>query len=776
MNGVTVIGSAALGAALILASLHFLVWCRDRQARVSLVLVLLITLGGLAKGQSPRVLILFSNDRLLPANQRLEEGIRRALDPRDDQAVVTVFGEFLDAIRFGGAEREAAMDDYLRSRYRDLPPRVLVALGPQALEFFLARRDSLFPGTPLLFGGVSAARLGEFQGQPGVAGLPMELTVAPAVEALLAMRPQTREVLLVHGSSEFDRDWRDTALRQCAPFAGRVKVAAFSELPLDELKTRLGELGGDKALLYLSYFQSPAGETYTPARVAAEIATAAAVPVMSPYDTYVGTGVLGVSASPFEEEGVVLGGLIRRVLDGETPEAIGILPPNPSRLIFDARQVKRWGIKQVPAGAELRFRTPTLWKQHRTGVIITVAVFCLQGLLITGLVFTRLRQKRAEKKLRLSEARFSGVFRGSPSALCIVRQSDGRIVDANPGWEAATGVPRAQAIGRTPLETGLVIPGDAEGRFRLFLEAGKALKDFEQLHRAPDGRERLLSLTTELITLHEEPCYIIVAEDVTGLREMEDARQNLAHTSRLAMLGEMTASIAHEVNQPLGAILSNAEAAEMLLEHPAPPLGEVKQILSDIRRDDLRASSVIKRVRAMVGRREVELVAVDLNELLRGTIKLVTHDAQRRGVSVMEEFAADLPPVHADPVQVEQVVLNLLLNAMDAMKDTPVAERRIVVRSARRNGDAVQASVEDRGHGIPPEKQGRLFDSFFTTKEGGMGLGLALARSIAEAHGGYLFAENNTSTGAVFHLILPVNFPSAHVGHLPGDSDRPSDR
>ena len=365
-----------------------------------------------------------------------------------------LLGEFLDSIRLGGPEREEAMEEYLKKRYRDMPPQVLVALGPQALNFFLARRDSLFPGAPLVFGGVSREGLEQTRGLPGVTGLPMELTVTPTVEALIAMRPQTREILLVHGTSNFDRSWRDIALRQCAAFGDRVKVTDFPELPLEELKSRLGQLSEETAVLYLTYFQGPTGETYTPARVAKEIATASAVPVMGPYDTYVGSGVLGVSVSPFEEDGVVVGKLIRRVISGEKSESIGILPPNPTRLILDDRQVKRWGIKSVPAGAELRFHTPTLWEQHRALVIATISVVALQGLMIAGLVVARTRQKRAEKELRLSEARFSGVFRGSPAAISIIRQSDGRIVDVDPGWEATTGVPRAAAVDRTPIETG----------------------------------------------------------------------------------------------------------------------------------------------------------------------------------------------------------------------------------------------------------------------------------------------------------------------------------
>jgi signal transduction histidine kinase len=203
----------------------------------------------------------------------------------------------------------------------------------------------------------------------------------------------------------------------------------------------------------------------------------------------------------------------------------------------------------------------------------------------------------------------------------------------------------------------------------------------------------------------------------------------------------------------------------MLLERPSLPLGEVRQILADIRRDDLRASSVIERVRALVGRREIQPIPLDLNRVLLETLKLVRHDAHRRGVNLVQELADDLPEIHADPVQVEQIMLNLLLNAMDAMNDTPEASRRIVVRSSRNGGNSVEASVEDSGHGIPPEELGRVFDSFFTTKEDGMGLGLALARSIAEAHGGSLVPENNASTGATFRLILPVNHSSSDDGN-----------
>ena len=331
------------------------------------LLALLTAMAALAQAEEPaRVLVLFSNDRLLPADQRFDEGMRRALEPQGQQTSVALFGEFLDAIHFSGPEHEAAMEQYLSERYRDTRPEVLVAMGPQALEFFLARRDTLFPGAPLIFGGVTREQLARNKDLRGVAGLPMELTMTSAVEALLAMRPQTKEIVLVSGKSDFDRSLRDTALRQCAPFAARVKITDCPKLPLPELKSSFSRLPPEAAVFFLCYFQSPTGETYTPARVAAEIAAASAVPVMGTYDTYFGSGLLGVSATPFEGEGVVVGHLIRRVLAGEKVENIGVLPPSLPRLILDARQMQRWGIQSVPAGAEVRLRTPTLWEEHRS--------------------------------------------------------------------------------------------------------------------------------------------------------------------------------------------------------------------------------------------------------------------------------------------------------------------------------------------------------------------------------------------------------------------------
>jgi signal transduction histidine kinase len=224
----------------------------------------------------------------------------------------------------------------------------------------------------------------------------------------------------------------------------------------------------------------------------------------------------------------------------------------------------------------------------------------------------------------------------------------------------------------------------------------------------------------------------------------------------LALAGELTASIAHEINQPLGAILSNADAAEMLLESAPQSLAEVRQILEDIRKDDLRASEVIRRLRALLRKREMELQPIDLNDLASEVLLLVRAEARRRHVTIESQLAAHLPRVRGDKVHLQQVLLNLVLNGMEAM--APMREAKtLTVRTILNPSNCVEIAISDSGAGIPQDRLPHLFEPFYSTKKDGMGLGLSLARSLVAAHGGRIWAENNTQAGATFRFALPID-------------------
>jgi PAS domain S-box-containing protein len=248
-----------------------------------------------------------------------------------------------------------------------------------------------------------------------------------------------------------------------------------------------------------------------------------------------------------------------------------------------------------------------------------------------------------------------------------------------------------------------------------------------------------------------------IGRDITDRKHAEEVDRRLNQAGRLALVGELTASIAHEINQPLGAILSNSDALEMLLESGQGHPDEIRAILADIRREGMRASDVIRNVRSLVRPREMQMRRLDLRELADDVLRLADVEGRRRGVLLEADVAPELPTVRGDRVWLQQLLLNLMVNGMDAMSELPLRKRCLALRASRNGGAWVEVAVADAGHGIPAELLPRLFNSFFTTREHGMGLGLSISRSIVEAHGGRIWAENNPGGGATFRFTLPIS-------------------
>lgn len=353
-----------------------------------------------------------------------------------------------------------------------------------------------------------------------------------------------------------------------------------------------------------------------------------------------------------------------------------------------------------------------------------------------------------------AEQRFTRVFLSSPDAMVVSQLDDGNIVAVNDRWEKAFGFRREDVIGRTAWDLDLY-PAEADREKLLACMRGRVpVEDFEVSLRTKAGDLRHIQISADTDEIGGKQCRITVLRDITHRRRAEEAQQNLAHLSKLALMGQMTAMVAHEVNQPLGAILSNAETAEILLESAEPKLAEVRQILTDIRNEDLRAAAAIRRIRGLLTKRELQMHPLDLDQTVSEVLKLVAVDALRRHVQVRKVMERDLPLILGDHFQLQQVLLNLILNAMDAMNDIPEPRRRITLKVAENETGVVQVSVTDNGHGVAADQAAHIFESFFTTKKEGMGLGLAIARSIIEAHQGTLWLDSDSSNGATFHFTV----------------------
>ena len=271
-------------------------------------------------------------------------------------------------------------------------------------------------------------------------------------------------------------------------------------------------------------------------------------------------------------------------------------------------------------------------------------------------------------------------------------------------------------------------------------------------------RSEIISITAVVVLQTLLISVLLFERRRRGLAEAESHRRliEVAHLNRAATVSAMSASIAHEINQPLGAILSNAEAAEELLKSDRFDRGPFAAILADIRRDDQRAAEIIRSMRGLLRRSEIVSRQFDLNDSIRDALGMIGPEARSRRVVLTADQESGVLPVCADPVHLQQVVLNLAINAMDAMQNCPPEGRAMEVRAARTGSSEVMVTVSDTGTGIRADELKTIFEPFYTTKTQGTGLGLSIARSIVETYGGSICAENRQGGGAVFRFTLPL--------------------
>jgi PAS domain S-box-containing protein len=278
----------------------------------------------------------------------------------------------------------------------------------------------------------------------------------------------------------------------------------------------------------------------------------------------------------------------------------------------------------------------------------------------------------------------------------------------------------------------------------------------------PDGTTRWIASQgrVELDSAGQPVLLRGISREITARKHAEQQMQllqrEIAHAGRVSMMGQLASALAHEINQPLASILRNAEAAELFLQHASPDLDEVRAILADIREDDERAGAVIDRMRGLLKGQTLDTQRLNVGALVGDVVALVRVDAATRHVTLDVDVPRDLRPVRGDRVHLQQVLLNLILNSMDALNGTSQEYRRVSVTARRDGAEIVEIAVGDAGPGIPGGLLEKVFDPFFTTKPHGMGMGLAISRTIVEAHGGRLWVENQNGGGAAFRFTLPM--------------------
>jgi PAS domain S-box-containing protein len=738
-------------------------WASIARRAFAVVLLLLGTVSNHSRAEErPRhVLMLHAYESTFPYTAALAEAARKRL--LESQQAIDISADFLDLARFPDAAHEQRAARFLAEKYAGKQPDVVMTFGSAALPFMTKHGASIAPQVPVIAAGISPANFSQTNPPPGITGVINRFDLGKTLGLAEQLQPGVRRVVVIAGAGETDRRWQGVARSLLDDHRPRLDVTYLFELPHREFLARVSQLPADTIVLLLTVFMDGEGKSFIPRDVAREIGAASSAPVYAPYDTYMGGGIVGGYVDTLPGVGAAAADIALQILDGRDPKT---LPPQVNAALtyrVDARALARFGLSErnLPPGTEVLFGEPTLWKQYRGLVVATSLILFFQTAGVAALLFQMRRRRRAERSLKESEERMTFAAASSNVGLWHFDRASNELWATDHCREMFGIAPDARITRDTFLDR--IHPEDRQIALESIKTAGSgesAVTEFRVPQ--PDGQARWFRARARA---HPDDqgratglsgIFVDISDFRNAEMQAELQRRELAHLMRVSVVGELSGAIAHELNQPLSAMLSNAQAVQRMLKMASPSLAEIKDTMNDIVIDNNRAGEVIRRLRGLLKKGESKTEPIDFNELASSTLRLLHSELIARGIKTRLDLSAGLPTVLGDPIQVQQVLINLIMNAMDAMAST-APQRRLLRLTTRLTADnQVECAVTDRGRGIAPDALGRMFEPFYTTKDHGLGLGLSICKSIARSHGGDLTIVNGDGGGARAVLVVPA--------------------
>lgn len=706
---------------------------------------------------SADVLILLPDQPGRTFTNRILAGFRNVLETQAEPAV-NVFAEYSGAYADETGEVDSARRNWVRAKSRSRQFRTVVAIGYPSVELVRSLRAEVFPDAYVVYA------VADFEKRPAAlersSGIILVINPHESFELARRLMPEARYAVLWGGVTELDRNFSQSLLARLGKQYNGLDIIDWTGEPVVEFRKRLINLRGDGFVFMLSEFADRNGRLLDARQTMAAIGPVSPLPIFGVSDLTMGEGLAGGSLISWINVGADLARITLSALRGEIKADT---PPNLKNHIqtpvVDWRQLKRYGIPEsrIPPGARVRYKPAPLWRDHAGTVTAAAAAIALQGILIGILLLERRRRLRSQA---LARAMLSSV----PGYVVMI-DPGGKILRTNQQFShphsefeksmarLSKGANYFDALqGLTAFEpVSTAVHGLASGEIPDLV--------MEQFQSDPSGGT-WFEIRGEHLGL--EPGGAVVAHlDITARKRAEAQstaeREALSHLDRVASLGLLAASLAHELNQPLTGMLSNAEAAEQLLSRTPPDLTEAREAVRDIASENRRATSIINKMRQLLRKQQTTLLPVNLNHAVRDVAGFLSGDAARKRVKVEMDLDEDLPPVLADLTQLQQVVLNLMTNGMQAMEGQDQDSRYLhLSTSYHPMPGVVELRVRDNGKGVHEHDPARIFEPFHTTGANGLGIGLPICRHILDSIRGRIWVENAAAGGAIFHVTIPA--------------------
>ena len=722
--------------------------------------------------QPKRVLIIFAHNRSAPGVVAFADALKAAVRSRLNQKV-EFYEDYLETDRFDDPSHLVGVSRYFSDKYRAFRPDAIVTEGTEALQFTLDHLGGLFAGVPIVYGNAYEPIL-DFNALPAhVTGIRVPLPFAETFALAQALQPEAQRVVVVAGAARKDSLLAREAIAQLTPLMEGRQLRVLQNWTYKELLDSLRNVTDSTIVILSSFRRDQSGYEFNSGDLIPTVAHAASVPLYGIARNWVGDGVVGGAVMDFGADGRRAGDMLAAAM--LRPPGSAMPPPEvaPTPTVVDWQQLRRWGLaaERVPAGTQILFRPQTLWQQHGLVVALGFLVIAAQTLLISALLLERARRRRAQRALeervvyeQMMASLTTAVVRVAPEqapralddAVATIARFAGASaavlnLDSDPFHPPSrlfwfdSGIPEnAEADSGTParehtrLEVVLVADDTRIGSLELFSSTGEAWPA-ETVTRVGSAADVLAGA---------------LARD-RAARSLEPARTQVAHIARVATIGELAAAVTHELRQPLTAIRANAEAGSLLAAR-TPEGNEVREIFLDIVRDEARAAEVIEHIAMLVRKQEPVTTTVDLNAACYRVAQLLERDVRSRGARIELHLDPQPPAVRGDPVQLQQVIINLVLNALDATSSS--ARHDVIIGTSSSDGRA-EVFVRDYGAGLKAVLTDQLFEPFYSTKPHGLGMGLAIVRNIVARHHGTIRAENAVGGGALFRVSLPLDVP-----------------